>query len=149
VDTVNPVTTVKRSRLTCGPVYADWGSMGSILIADDEIVPGGRYEVQQILFGCDQGIEANYSAPAVVATSAKWGDMVGRGASAPPDGYTNFIDIAALVGKYKQATGAVRVDVADLQPGEPDGVIDFADISADVSAYKGYSYPFSGPVGCP
>jgi choice-of-anchor B domain-containing protein len=149
VDTVNPVSTVKRSRLTCGPVHADWGSMGPILIADDEIVPGGVYEVQQISLGCDRGIEASFSAPASVAASAKWGDMVGVDASAPPEGDTNFIDVATVVDKFKQAAAAVRIDVADLQPGEPDGVIDFVDISLDLDAFKGYSYPFSGPVGCP
>jgi choice-of-anchor B domain-containing protein len=149
VDTIDPVTTVKRSRLTCGPVYADWGSMGSVLIADDEIVPGGLYEVQQISLLCDRSMEANYSAPADAASSAKWGDMVGGDASDPPDGDTNFSDISAMVDKFKNETGAVRIDIADLQPGEPDGVIDFDDISADVDAYKGYSYPFSGPVGCP
>lgn len=149
VDTVNPVSTVKRSRLTCEAVYADWGSMGSIVIAADEIVPGGVYDVQQILLGCDQGIEASYSAAASIAASARWGDLVGADEGSPPDGDTNFVDISAVVDKFKQAAGAPGIDLADLQPSEPDGVVDFSDISADVDAFKGVGYPLAGPTGCP
>ncbi len=149
VDRIDPVTTIKRSRLACQPVFADWGSMGTLFVADDDIVPDGIYEVQQIGLGCDRDLEESYSAPLSMATSGRWGDLVGENSISPPNDDTNFIDVSAVVDKFKQVIGAVGVEAADLQPSEPNGVIDFSDISVCLDAFRGFPYPYSGPEPCP
>ncbi len=149
VDTTSPLTTIKRSRLTCEPVFADWGSLGVIRVADDDIVPGGAYAIQQVSAGCNQGVENNYSAAVSVSTASLWGDVVGGGPGTPPNGNTNFVDISVVVDKFKGIVGAAGVDVADLHPSQPDGVIDFNDIAATVDAFKGLGFPFGGPTICP
>jgi choice-of-anchor B domain-containing protein len=149
VDSVNPVTTFKRSRLSCDPVFHDFGSEGPITISDHEIVPGGSYQLQQVTNGCDVGIESNYSAALVVSTAVQWGDLMGEGPDDPPNGDTNFIDIAGLVDKFRNLPTAPGMAKADLSPSQPDGILDFTDISACVNAFRGFGYPYSGPISCP
>lgn len=149
VDSVNPVTTIKRSRLSCDPVFHDFGAAGPITISDHEIVPGGAYEIQQVTEGCDTGVEANYSAALAVATSGLWGDLIGSGFDDPPNGDTNFTDIAGLVDKFRGSPGAPGLAKCDLSPSETDGNIDFTDIAMCVNAFRGVAYPYSGPLGCP
>lgn len=149
VDTNLPLVTLKRCRLSCDPVYHDWGGEGSIMISDHEIVPGGAYEIQQVGTGCDLGIEVNYSTALSIATSGRWGDLIGQGSNDPPDNDTNFIDISGLVDKFRNAPSAPGVGLADLSPSETDGMVNFTDISLGVDAFRGNTYPFSGPIGCP
>ncbi len=149
IDIPSPLTTYKRSRLTCDPVYRDWGAEGTILVADNEIVPGGVYQFQQLTDGCDMGVEANFSATLEVAASGRWGDLVGLSYNIPPNNDTNFIDIAGLVDKFKSSPDAPGVPSSDLYPSQPDGIIDFSDISMCVDAFRGTPFPFAGPIGCP
>lgn len=149
VDSINPVTTIKRSRLTCDPVFHDFGSEGPITVSDHEIVPGGVYQIQQVTDGCDVGEEANYSASLAVSAAGRWGDVMGAGPDDPPNDDTNFVDIAGLVDKFRNLPTAPGLAKTDLSPSQADGVIDFSDISACVNAFRGFAYPFSGPVGCP
>ena len=69
----------------------------------------------------------------------------------PPDGTVDFIDIAALVDKFKNLPGAPIKDRTDLAGDVPDRIIDFIDISNVVDAFKGFAYPYSGPdlAPCP
>jgi hypothetical protein len=85
-------------------------------------------------------------------STSKWGDLVGDcGVTpcTPPDGVVDFVDISAVVDKFKDLPGAPRKARADLSPDYLDKVIDFDDISSVVDAFRGFPYPFDGPDMCP
>lgn len=149
VDTQSPFTTIKRSRLSCDPVYHDWGAEGTVLVADREIVSGGLYQFQQIGQGCNFGSESNYSAVLEVSTSEHWGDLVGQSYNLPPNNDTNFIDISGAVDRFRNQPEAPPISSADLSPARPDGIVDFTDVSLCVDAFRGFPLPFPVPTGCP
>lgn len=140
-DGLNPPTTIKRSRLSCDPVFADWGAEGEIQISDDAIVPNATYLIDAI-----GGLCASAALP--LTTTALWGDMVGSG-SLSPDGRVDALDVVGAVNKFKDVPGAPSTSQADLFPGIPDQVINALDITVLVYAFKGFAFPFSGPSNCP
>jgi len=147
-DDLNPPTTIKRSGLSCDPVYADWGAEGEIQISDDAIVPNATYLIEAIGGLCDTSVEGNYSAGLQVMTTGLWGDMVGS-ASYSPDGRVDALDIVGTVNKLKQLQGAPSLPQTDLFPSVPDQVVNALDITLVVGALKGFAFPFSGPSNCP
>jgi hypothetical protein len=139
------------ARLQDEPYHTDWGSLGTIHVYGNAIVPGGSYAVQAISQGCDTANEPSYSAPLPVLSSAQWGDLVGDCGTppcTPPDGVVDFIDISSLVDKFRNLPNAPIKARADLAGDLPDLVIDFVDISYAVDAFRGEAYPFSGPGPC-
>lgn len=147
-DGLNPPTTIKRSRLSCDPVYADWGADGEIQISDDAIVPNATYLLKAIGRICEISVEGNYSAGLQVMTTALWGDLTG-GDSSFPDGNIDVLDIVVIVNKLKELPGAPSTPRADLYPGIPDQVVNALDITVAVYALKGFPFPFTGPGVCP
>ncbi|MGD2108775.1 MAG: M6 family metalloprotease domain-containing protein [Phycisphaerae bacterium] len=147
-----PEPTFTAARLQCAPHYMDWGTVGTVYVTGQAVMPGGRYDVQAIHQSCDTIGEPNYSAIRSVLTAPRWGDAVGDCGVTPctgPDDNVDFIDIAAIVAKFKNEPDApvkVRADIAD---DPPDMVVDFVDISRGVDAFTGVAYPFEGPPGCP
>jgi uncharacterized protein (DUF362 family) len=146
-----PEPTFVAARLQDEPHYADWGGLGTVHAFGPGVVPGGSYDIQAISQGCDAGAEPGYSAALPVDASGLWGDLVGDCELAPctePDGRTDFIDIMAVVDKFKNEPGAPIKARADLAGDLPDLVVDFVDISYAVEAFRGEPYPFDGPTGC-
>ncbi len=146
-----PSPTFRAARLVCDPVLHDWGSEGLVHVLSNAIVPGASYSIDAIVGGCNLSEELDYSAPLTVVTSPDWGDLVGDcGAPpcTPPDGRIDFIDITAVVEKFKNLPGAVIKARADLAGNIPDLVVDFVDISSCVDAFRGDPYPFDGPPDC-
>jgi hypothetical protein len=146
-----PEPTFKGAELQSTAYCADWGEVGLVRVLDDEIVPNALYHVSAIDCNCDTSDEANYSTPLPVTTSL-WGDLVGDcGVSpcTPPDGTVNFVDITAVVDKFKNTPGAPIKARVDLAPDVPDRIIDFSDIPLAVDAFRGLPYPFDGPDDCP
>jgi choice-of-anchor B domain-containing protein len=141
--------TYYRSRLTCTPRYLNWGSYGSIEIADDAIVPGATYEIQAIGEMCHSFIASNYSSAIVLGTAPLWGDVVGTDGNIPPDGIRNVVDVAAIVDSVKAVPSSIDVTQADVDPNDPDFQLNAVDISRVVDALKGAAYPFPGPSACP
>jgi hypothetical protein len=138
--------------LRCDPVYVDWSDVDVLYVYDPAIVPGGEYAVQAISEGCDTATEHWYSSSVTMLTAGKWGDLVGDCAVTPctaPDGVVDFVDLGALVDKFKSAPGAVIKARADVAPDLPNAVVDFVDISHAVAAFRGDPYPFAGPEACP
>jgi hypothetical protein len=133
------------------PYCADWGAINLLHLFDDEIVPNALYHVKSIDCECDPSNEADYS-PALVITTSKWGDLVGECAvtpCTPPDGTVDFVDIAAIVDKFKNLPAAPIKARTDIAPDLPDRIIDFTDIPSVVEAFRGLPYPYDGPSGCP
>ena len=147
-ETVTPLTVSTVARLTCEPLYFDWSSVGLLQVFDDEIVPWAAYEIQAVDANCDPQVESNFSA-GLLLTTAHWGDVVAP--FNPPDPRTqpDFIDISALVDKFRNLPGAPLRAQVDLEPEVPDQIIDFLDITAVVNAFRGLGYPFAGPCPCP
>lgn len=147
----SPPPTFLLAGLDTVPDCRDWGELGQIDVADDEIVPGATYDVQATDCECNFAVEGSYSAALVISTS-QWGDLVGDcGVTpcTPPDGVVDFIDISAMVEKFKNLPGAPRKARADVAPDLADRVIDFLDISYCVEAFRALPYPFDGPNECP
>ena len=134
------------------PHYEDWGAIDVLHVSGAAIVPGALYEIQVIHELCDTDEDNRYSAPYVVSTSAVWGDVVGNcGVTpcTPPNGIADFVDVAAMVDKFRNLPTAPVKARAELASDEPDLKIDFVDISHCVDAFRGNVYPFSGPGVCP
>ena len=126
--------------------------MGNVYVTGPEIVPGGFYQIQAVHESCNPIGEPNYSDPLGVPTGADWADVVGDCAVRPctgPDGTIDFIDIAAIVEKFKDVEDAPIKARVDLAGDTPDMIIDFVDISSAVEAFRGFGYPFDGPTDCP
>lgn len=149
VDTTNPLTTIHWSRLSCDPVYMDWGAVGVLYIADEAVVPNATYTVQAISEGvCATTVEENYSTALTISTSALWGDLAGSQTSGP-DGDVNVLDVVGVVDKLKQMVGAPSITQTDVFPSAPDQVINVLDVSVVVDALKDFAFPFGGPNDCP
>ncbi len=147
-----PGPTFMAARLQCTPHYADWGNLGVVYVTGAEIVPGGFYRVQAVHESCNPIGEPNYSDPIGVPTGVLWADVVGDCGVRPctgPDGTIDFIDVAAIVDKFRNLEGAPIKARVDLAGDAPDMVIDFVDISYAVEAFRGFAYPFDGPTDCP
>jgi hypothetical protein len=139
----------------------DWTAVGPVHAFGPEVVPGATYEIQAVNSWCavlptmcsdgyGMDDESVYSFPLVVSTS-RWGDITSDCGSWPlcsPMGSVSFLDIAAVVDKFKNLAIAPQKSQADLASHTPDLKVDFVDISYAVDAFRGQAYPFDGPVGC-
>lgn len=136
--------------VSCAPDCRDWGAMGLLYVYGAEVLPSSRYEIQAVNCACDDAFEMNYSDGIEVATG-RWGDVTEPFSEVGGPKQPNFIDIGAVVNKYKQLGSAVFKGQAVLEPNAPDptAAITFRDISATVAAYKGIAYPLHGPCLCP
>jgi hypothetical protein len=138
--------------LGCDPYYTDWSVYGTIDVYDDAIVPGAVFEVRAIDEVCYTGSPGNYSEPLEVAMSVA-GDVVGASLTPPasaPQGTVDFIDIAALVNKFRNDEGAIRKARGDIMGNGPldalpNRKVDFIDITVAVDAFRGEATPPIGP----
>jgi hypothetical protein len=157
--------TYKAANLQTEPYCTDWSAFPVLHVFDDEIVPKGTYEVQAIDCVCDFSLDASYST-ALSLGSSKWGDVVGqcyaptsplcvtlpsgyKDCCTAPQGVVDFVDISALVDKFKNSTGAPSKARGDLTSDALDKLVDFVDIAGEVDAFRGLPYPFDGPDECP
>jgi hypothetical protein len=148
----DPPPTFWGANLRCTPVYRDWTGIDELFLFDEAIVPGGQYAVQAIAEGCDTATETWYTSSVSMSTTPVWGDPVGDCAVTPctdPNGVVDFIDISAIVEKFKNEANAIVKVRADLAEDQPDGIVDFNDISRAVDAFQSDPYPFGGPQACP
>ena len=145
------------AKLECEPHLTDWSELGVVHVTGEVVVPGATYEVDALdayclpstcyVHGCWPGC---FVDPLIVHTG-EWGDAVGDCSVTPchgPDGVVDFVDIMAVVDKFRNHPSAPLKARTDLCPGEPDGVIDFVDISWIVGAFRGHPYPYEGAEGC-
>jgi len=120
-------------RVIDSPVFLPIGQWGTVIVADEEIVPATTYNVQaQNALG--------FSEP-VSATTPLWGDL------ADPFEIVDALDIAGAVNRFKSLPGAPSIESCDLYPAVPDQGVNALDITMVVDAYKGFAYPF--PLPCP
>ncbi|MGD2110307.1 MAG: CRTAC1 family protein [Phycisphaerae bacterium] len=154
-----PPPTFRGATLTCTdtPLYTDWTQYEVVHIFHAGIVAGATYVAPAIPEGCNTADESSYSDPLTIHTSAL-GDVVGDCGVVPctaPQGVIDFIDISAVVEKFKNADAAIqkaRADVINntttLSP--PDRAVDFVDIASVVDAFRAAPPTLPGPQNhCP
>jgi cysteine-rich repeat protein len=142
--------TFKAAALQCTPHYQDWGGVGLLRVYGPETLPSSAYDVQHIALGCDEGMEADYSAPLAVNT-ARWADVVAP--FNPPSTFVqpDAVDLAYMVNKWQGRVGALGKWQMQLGPNVPDPTkrIDTMDIALAVDAFKLFAYSLRGPIVCP
>jgi hypothetical protein len=128
------------------PHYMDWGTVGTIHVTHEWIIPGATFSAEAIDETCDIHFENQYSVPLLLATCG-WGDVVEDCTvtpCGPPDGVVNVTtDVRALLDKWKNLAGAPRKVRCDLEPALPDHVINITDVTYGLDAFKGFDYPFA------
>ena len=147
-----PPPTFWASELGCLPHYTDWTAYGTVDVYDDAIVPGATFGMQAINQACDTAHTESYSAALSVDLSAV-GDVVGdcdAVSCTPPQGVVDFVDITAIVEKFKNEPNAVRKARADLinattSLAKPDRKVDFVDIGYCVESFRGDAAALPGP----
>jgi len=135
--------------LQCTPRYrADWHTFGTIYMAGAEVRPSSSYEVHTVAQSSSLASIAGISM-----VTKRWGDMVADfcDSSACPTTQPDFMDISAVVDKFKSVPTAPIRARAQLQPRVPDltSSVSFLDISSCVDDFKGLAYPAAwGPCPC-
>ncbi|MHC5111994.1 MAG: hypothetical protein ACYTHJ_19195 [Planctomycetota bacterium] len=140
------------ARLTCVPVYRDWGSQ-MIHVGDTDVAPNLTYYVQGIQESADTGDEAAYAKAALLPTSPVWGDITGGfdkiDGWLPPDGNPNFIDIQATIRGFQGDALAPPVPMADLGGEQPNQLINLEDALLAVQGFQQIPYIYPNPQPCP
>ena len=147
-----PPPTYWAATLDCEPAFMDWSVYDRVDVYDASIVPGATYDVQIIDGTCQASNEDHYSDALSVMMSAS-GDVVQDCSvhpCSPPHGVIDFVDISAVVEKFKNTPTAVRkarADVINATPSlpSPDRKVDFVDISYIVDAFCGTPSTLPGP----
>lgn len=153
-------TTFNVAQLVDDRVFMDWSTIeGVVDVRGPEILPGYVYRVQAVREECLLLIDLpslSYNKPLDIPTS-EWGDVAGDVEGdvwTPPDGIVDFMDISAVLGKFKneEIPPAIRKARADLQSAigvpyvgntdEVDDVVDFNDIMLCVDAFRRIHVPF-------
>ena len=140
--------TVQVSHLQCAPhSRGDWFALGDIHVTGAEIVPSSEY----LLHSADE-FSGVTSPTGLTLLTTRWGDVTAP--FNPPDTSTqpDFVDVSAIVDKFKNVPGALSKVRVQLQPRvpNPNDDISFLDISACVDAFKGIAFPdIWGPCTCP
>ncbi|MGD2110442.1 MAG: hypothetical protein PVI86_13765 [Phycisphaerae bacterium] len=148
-----PPPTLMAATLGCTPRYTDWAALGTVHVFDAGIIPGGAYQVRVIdEDSCDCANADHFSQPLAVSMSAA-GDVVGDCGVSPcsaPQGVVDFVDVSAVVEKFKNTPGSITKARADIvssvgSSSVPDGIVDFFDISLVVDGFVGAPAPPPGP----
>ncbi|MGD2110152.1 MAG: M64 family metallopeptidase [Phycisphaerae bacterium] len=135
--------------------WGDWSVYPAVDLYNDAIVPGAVYDVKVIDQSCDPADPTQFAEPLTVQTSGA-GDVVGFSFLPDllvwdaPQGIVDFVDIGAVVEKFKNIPGAARKARADLVNSDPtqplpDRSVDFVDISFAVDAFRGVITSPPGP----
>ncbi len=140
------------ATLGCDPFYTDWSVYGTVDAYDAAIVPEAEFDVQWIEEGYPTDEECLYSVPLTVVMSEA-GDVVGNCTvtpCTPPDCDVDFVDIPALVDKFRNLPGAPRKARSDLIGANcldplPDRMVSFVDITYAVDAFRGLECTLPGP----
>lgn len=118
--------------LAPAPVIQDADTWGTVIIRDDEIVPGAGYRA----FAEYSGVPAS---PLAAFTHA-WGDV-------NDSGEVDIFDILCVLDGFTGAFSNCTFHEVDLTGAVPDALIDIFDILAVLDAFAGTPYALSDP--CP
>ena len=136
VDPDSSLSLARIARLVPSPVFRSSFSWGTLHVADQRIAPGRRYRFRAE-YGGD--LVSIYSE----GTTFGWADVT------EPFGVVNFIDVSAVLDRFREIPQALPKVRCDLQPATPDYVVNFSDVSSTVDAFKGQPYPYAKEANCP
>lgn len=149
-----PPPTFWVAQLGCDPLYMDWSGFGVVDVVGDAIVPDATFEVRVIDVNCEPATPEYYSIPLDV-TMSEVGDVVGGCSVSPPcvegpQGVVDFIDILAILDRFKGTPGSIRKARADIIGDGPNdaltnGKVDFVDISYAIDAFRAEAVSLPGP----
>jgi len=106
------------------------------------IVPNGSFDVQLIDENCSTAVQASYSEPLSMNTSA-YGDTVSDCSTmpcGPPNGSTEIIDVVAILNKFGNVGGTDKVR-ADIKGCCVDHIVQIDDVTDALDAFTGDPYP--------
>jgi hypothetical protein len=132
------------------PLFRDWTTVpgGVVQISDCNVIPCSSYTIESVSDIDYPG--GPFSAPVTLQTASIWGDVMGTGGFAMPDGLRGILDVVSIVDCVKQDDGAVPSTWCDLfgalPEGGADGVLNVFDITTSVDALKALAYPWTGPT---
>jgi len=136
------------ATLLCLPHFRkDWHTFGLIHVTGAEVIPSSGYLVRSV--SDKNSIE---SPDGLEIRTNRWGDVVAPFSPPDPSSQPDFVDISAIVDKFKSLPTAPIKSRTQLQANVPTmgDDISFLDISSCVDAFKGFSYPHIwGPCECP
>lgn len=140
------------SRLQCTPYYADWTTLGPIVISGPEIMPSSVYELLAFAASC-KGVEGactNVSSP-VQAVTRRSGDLATPWNPPSNSVQPDSLDVVAVVNKFRNQPGAPSKAIAQVQPNklELNNDVGALDCVAVLDGFRGSAYPFTGPCSCP
>ncbi|UCC29690.1 MAG: hypothetical protein JSU86_15980, partial [Phycisphaerales bacterium] len=155
----SPRNTWLGAALGCDPWFDDFYAMthdaeGNIVDAihvyHEGIIPGGYYWIEVTEEGCAAAgfPEGSFSAPLCMRQSA-WGDVVDNCVTypcRPPNGVVDFIDVSAVLDRFKnlgppEYNPAVVKVRAEHDWETPNQRIDVSDVTFCLDAFLGVCYP--------
>lgn len=139
----------QASTLQCEPFYHDWSTLELLDVTAEAIVPSSLYLVESLSSACMGNEDActEISAPLLIETS-RWGDIVAGSIDPTNPALVDFIDISALVDKFKNTPDAPVKALAILTGDDDRSLVDptpevsYANISVALDAFRGLPYPF-------
>ncbi len=150
--------TARFARFQCGQhCRSDWGTLGTVHVYHESIVPDGMYLLEAINCADDPTDETRYSEPPLVVTTPRWGDCCGpfQGGWTGPDGDVDVTtDVVAVLEKFSNRPSApikARADVnGDFDPRvNLDLKINFSDVVRVLDAFRNLPYPFLPSAATP
>lgn len=141
----------RGARLQCTPYFTDWSTEGLVHVIGAEILSSSQYEAQFIDVNCSDTFDEECYSAALPIRTARWGDVAPSFNPPSSTPQPDAIDVASLVNKFRNVSGAPSKVLAQLQPNVPDPNTDInaLDIVSCVDAFRGLAYPYPGPCQCP
>jgi hypothetical protein len=147
-----PDSSFVAARLQCTPHFIDWGSIGTVQIYGDAIIPSSVYTVVQVPISC----QANPNDPFCFGLSqtvhtGQWGDVAAPFARSDQAAQPDVTDIAVIIDSFRGLVGAAPKARTNLRGPAPDPSkrINFIDVKLAVDAVRGQAYPYPVPPLCP
>lgn len=144
-----PGSSFRAARLQCAPHFMDWGSLGTVQMYGDVVIPSSVYTIVQVSDAC----EANPNDPfcfglAQTAHTGQWGDVAVPFARSDQATQPDVADIAAIIDAFRglvTAAPKARTHLRGPVP-NPSEAINFLDVDLAVDAARGMPYPYPVPI---
>jgi hypothetical protein len=138
------------ARLTCEPVFYEFGEHDVIYVHDAAVVPGARYLVSVVDYACGASSLEHYS-PSLAVRTARWGDVSGLCNAVTcdaPDGSVQITDVVAVLDKFNNLTNAISKTRADVSGSIPNRLVDMEDVARILDAFRAERFPYPVPPRC-
>ncbi len=149
---VAPESTFVAASLQCTPHFADWGSMGTVQVYGDAIIPSSIYTIHQVPIACqDDPNDPTCLGPAQIVHTGQWGDASVPFARSDQIAQPDVADLAEIIDAFRGLIDAAPKNLAHLRGAVPNPATDinYLDVDLAVDAVRGMAYPYPVPTSCP